>query len=406
MRTFDDILPPSRRKDSEPVSDVDSKSSLHSSRPPSKFSFVTILTILIVIGASLGALSYFSSAKIEVIPDTVSAAVQGTFTATESSGDLPYEIITTQKIASQSIQGSGMKMVKSTASGTITIYNTQSKSQKLIANTRFATASGLIFRIRTAVTVPAGTPAKPGSVTTKVYADREGSSYNIDPTSFTIPGFAGTPQAKSMYANSSSPMTGGTSGSVPAVDSAIEMETRKALTVALTPDLLADIQKQIPPGYVLLHGASETVFQELESVPSSTTGMIDIKEQGTITAIIFPNASLAKTIAASIAGIGYHDEPLKLTTPDTLKIVATKGIPKPQTTDQFPFVLTGTASLVYTVDITRTVAMIAGKTREEAKVALSNYHPGIKSAIMILRPFWRQEFPKDPSSISVTVANQ
>lgn len=405
MRTFDDILPPSRRKDGDAPAGLGGKGSLYPSPYPPKFPFVTIIAILLVIGASLGALSYFSSAKIEVTPDTVSAAVQGSFTANESSGNLPYEIITAQKIASQSVQGGGMKMVKSSASGTLTIFNTQAKAQKLIANTRFATASGLIFRIHTAVTVPAGTTAKPGSITAKVYADREGPSYNVAPTSFTIPGFAGTPQANAVYARSSSPMTGGASGSVPTVDATVESETRKALTTALTPDLLASIQAQIPPGYVLLSGATDTSFQELESAPSSTTGMVDIKEQGTITAVIFPNAMLAKAIAASIAGIDYHDEPLKLVSPETLKLAASGGLPEP-TAPSFSFVLTGTASLVYTVDVSRTAAMIAGKTRDEAKVALSNYHPGIKSAIMVLRPFWRQKFPQDPASISVTVVNQ
>lgn len=404
MRTFDDILPPSRRKDSESVSSS-GKNMLDSSPHQPKFPFATILAVVLVVGASLGVLSYFSSAKIEVTPDTVSAAVQGTFSGVESNGALPYEIITAQKIASQSVQGSGTKMIKSFASGTITIYNTQSKSQKLIANTRFATASGLIFRIHSAVTVPAGTSAKPGSLTAKVYADKEGSPYNIAPTSFTVPGFAGTPQASTVYARSSSPMTGGASGNVPIVDSALEAETRKSLEAALAPDLLTSIQAQIPPGYVLLNGAQVTTYDTLESTPSSTTGMVDIKQQGTATAVIFPNTALAKAIAASIVGIDYHDEPLKLAASDTLRFVASGGMPEPKA-PSFSFVLTGTASLVYTVDVARTAAMIAGKTREEAKVALSNYHPGIKSAVMILRPFWRQKFPQDPASISVTVANQ
>lgn len=371
---------------------------------PPKFPYTTLIAVVLVIAASLGALSYFSSAKIEVTPSTVSAAVQSSFTAMESGGALPYELITAQKIASQSVKSSGTKTVNASASGTLTILNTQAKAQRLIANTRFSTASGLIFRIHSAVTVPSGTPSKPGSITAKVYADHAGSSYNIVPASFTIPGFAGTPQASEVYARSATAMTGGASGSVPIVDAALEAQTKKALITALAPDLLASIHTQIPAGYVLLSGAATTTYQELAPASSATTGMIDVKEQGTITAVIFPNAALAKAIASSITGIGYHGEPLTLPSTGTLLLTAGNGMPDPHASS-FSFILTGTASLIYSIDSARIAAVVAGKTRSAAEVALTNY-PEVKRAIIILRPFWRQTFPQDPSSISiVTVAD-
>lgn len=396
MRTLDDIIPPSRRRETEPLSN--STGSEH----PSKFPFTTLIAIVLVIVASLGALSYFSSAKIEVTPNTVSAAVQSSFTSQKSTGALPYEIITAEKIASQSVKGSGTKTINSSASGTITIYNTQTKAQKLITNTRFATASGLVFRIHSSVTVPSGTTSKPGSVTAKAYADQTGSSYNIAPTSFTVPGLAGTPQASQVYARSSAPMTGGASGTVPVVDATLETQTRSALIAALTPDLLASIQEQIPHGYALLQGAATTTYQEFSPEPSSTTGMIDVKEQGTMTAIVFPNSALAKAIASSVSGIGYNGEPLTLSSTDGLQLMATNGLPDTQASS-FSFIITGTAPLVYSVDHARIAAAVSGKSRSEAEVALTNY-PEVKRAIIILRPFWRQTFPEDPSSISIVMS--
>lgn len=373
------------------------------SEHPPKFPFTTIIAIASVIIASIGVLFYFSSSKVEVTPSTVSAAVQNSFTATQSAGNLPYEIITAQKIASQTIKGNGTKTVSSSASGMITIYNTQSKGQKLIVNTRFATTAGLIFRIRSAITVPGGTSAKPGSVSVKVYADKPGSSYNVGPTSFTIPGFAGTPQASQVYARSSAPMTGGASGTVPVADPVAESEARSALIAALAPDLLSSLKAQIPEGYVLLPGAATTTYQNLELVPSATTGMIDVKVEATATAIVFPNAALATAIASSVTAIGYHGEPLTLKSTDSLQLSAERGLPDPNATS-FSFSLSGTVSLVYTVDSARIAAAIAGKTRSAAEVALTNY-PEVKRAVIILRPFWRQSFPDDPSAISVvTVA--
>jgi len=403
MRTLNDIIPPSRRKETSQPTNLASRELLNlSADKPPKFPYVTLLVVALVVAVSIGALFYFSTAKVEVTPITISAAVQSSFSANKSSGDLPFEIITAQKIASQSVKGSGTKTVNSSASGTITIYNTQAKAQKLVANTRFATVAGLIFRIRSAVTVPGGTSANPGSTTAKVYADKPGSSYNVGPTSFTVPGFAGMPQETMVYARSSSAMTGGASGNTPIVDTDLETQARGALKTALAPDLLASIQTQIPAGYVLVPGSATTVYEELASAPSSTTGMVEVKEQGTITAIIFPNTALAKAIASSVAGLVYQGEPLTLTSTDNL-LLAAVDMPGPDD-EIFSFTLAGTASLVHTVDPDRIAAAIAGRTRSAAEVALTNY-PEIKRAVIILRPFWRQTFPQDPSSINVVIAS-
>lgn len=363
-------------------------------------SYRTLIAIVIVIGSSVGALYYFSTAHVEVTPNTVSAAVQASLTATKSTGDLPYEIITAQKVMTQSVKSSGTKAVSSSASGLITIYNTQAKAQKLITNTRFATTAGLIFRIHSAVTVLAGSTAKPGSIAVKVYADKAGDAYNVGPTSFTIPGFAGTPQASEVYARSSSAMTGGASGNIPVVDAALESQTRAALRASLATDLSASLESQVPSGYVLVPGAATTTYTQLAPAPSTTADMADVTEQGTITAVVFPDAALAKAAAASVTGLGYQDEPVSFTSTDGLKVIMSE-LP-PQDISSFSFMLAGTASLTYTVDSTRIAAAVAGKTRAEAQTALANY-PEVKRAIIVLRPFWRQTFPQDPSSISITV---
>lgn len=400
MRKLDDIIPPSRRRETEPLS---SREPLRLTERPPKFPYTTLIAIVAVIAASVAALFYFSSAKVEVTPNTVSAAVQSTFTANQSTGVLPYEIITAQKIASQSVKGSGTKAVNSIASGTITIYNTQSKSQTLIVNTRFATTAGLIFRIRSAVTIPSGSSAKPGSITAKVYADKAGDSYNVGPTSFTVPGFAGTPQASQVYARSTSAMIGGASGTIPVVDAAADSQARNALIKALAPDLATSLEAQIPSGYVLLPGSATTTYQELSPTPSSTTGQVDVREQGTITAVVFPNGALAKAIAISVGGLGYQGEPVMLSSTNGLTLTTPSGLPVPNAAS-FIFTLSGTASLIYSVDPTRIAAAVSGKTRSAAEVALTNY-PEVKRAVIILRPFWRQTFPQDPASISVVVAN-
>ncbi|MFM2331172.1 MAG: hypothetical protein RLZZ26_679 [Candidatus Parcubacteria bacterium] len=369
-----------------------------SNTPRATFPYITLIAVAVIVVISIATLLYFSKAEVDVAPSNVSAAIQSSFSASQAAGGLPYQIITAQKIASQAVKGSGTKTVNSSASGSITIYNTQSKLQTLVANTRFATAAGLIFRIHASVSVPAGSATKPGSATAKIVADKEGSSYNVAPTNFTVPGFAGTPQASQVYARSASPTTGGASGAVPVVDSALETQTRTALQAALEPDLLSSVQSQIPSGYVLVPGASLTTYQAVDSAPSSVTGQVDVKEQGTVTAIVFPNTALAKTIAKIIPTLGYNDEPITLASTNQL-LLATAAMPATDT-DTFTFTLAGTAQLAYGIDSSKIAAAVAGKSRQAAQVAVSNF-PEVNRAVIILRPFWRSTFPDDPSAIKI-----
>ncbi len=411
MYKLDDIIPPSRRKEPESQKQQTApqqeplrpRSSLAPGKP-GRFPYLTIATALLVIIASFGVLFYFSSAKVEVVPNSVSVAVQGSFTANQDSSaaaSIPFQVITAQKIATQAVTSSGTKDVNSFSSGTIVVYNTQAKPQRLIANTRFATPSGLIFRIRAPITVPAKKASGPGAVTATVYADQAGSSYDIGPTSFTVPGLAGTPQENAVYARSSGAMTGGASGNVPVVDAATEAQARDALISALSTNLTASLATQVPSGYILLPGAATTTYQDLNPAPSQTSGMANVQEEGTVTAVVFPNADLAKAIATSVSGLNYQGEPLTLASTSALRFTMNSGSID-QKISSFSFALSGTASLVYTIDPARIAAAVSGKTRSAAEVALTNY-PEIKRAIIVLRPFWRQSFPQDPSAISVVV---
>lgn len=407
MRTLDDIVPPSRRA---------SVPSLDTSTPPSsgghqplrtgssrrgKFPFTTLIVGFAVVLGTIGVLVYFSGARVEITPNTTTAAIQGSFTATPESGDLPYLLISAEKVASQAVSATGSKTVSESASGTITIYNTQSKVQKLVTNTRFATASGLIFRTHSAVSVPAGTPDRPGSVSAKVYADQPGDSYNVGPSSFSLPGLAGTAQASQVYAKSIEAMTGGASGTIPVVEASLDKTTRDTLQAALVPELTAALQNQIPSGYILLSGSTATNFTPLQTAASATTGMADIKEQGTITAVVFPNAALASAIANTVSGLSYRGEPVTLASTNGLTLNA-DVLPTAEQTS-FTFSLTGNATLSYTVDPNRIAAVVAGKNRKEAEVALTNYQE-VKRAVLILRPFWKTSFPEDPSAITVSVS--
>ncbi len=403
MRNFDDIIPPSKRKETEsPQRDLHEPVRVQSRRS-FRFPYITVLVALIVIAGSVGAMFYFASAEVVITPDTQNAPIQNSFTANLGNGNaLSFEVISAQKMAMQDVVSSGNTSVTASASGSVTIYNTQPKPQRLIATTRFASANGLIYRIHTAVTVPAGSASAPGTITATVTADQPGSSYNIGPSSFTVPGLAGTPLATKVYAQSTQPITGGASGTEPIVDPTVATNAHNALVSALTPALVDALRRQVPSGYILLPGAATTTFQDLAPTTASSTGKASLRVQGTVTAVVFPAQALAAAIASSTPSMAYQGSPIQLATSTGLSMTPLGAFPS-ASSQSFTFSLSGTAQLTYVVQTGQIAAAVAGKSRSAAKVALTNF-PEVKNAILVLHPFWRTSFPQDPSAITVRVS--
>ena len=66
------------------------------------------------------------------------------------------------------------------------------------------------------------------------------------------------------------------------------------------------------------------------------------------------------------------------------------------------FTLTGTTVLTWQVDIDTLTQDLVGKNKAALDTVMGG-HPSIKSAQAAIRPFWKKDFPTDPSSISVEI---
>ena len=410
-RTLNDIIPPSRRR-MNPLSDpAQTPAPLsepeapfnpppHFSIPRRRFPWSALIVTVVIVAGAVGLLYAFSGAKVEATPttDNVNLA-QASFTATPSSGDLPFEVVTVDKVASKSVPAESTATVDQSAQGTITIYNEQATAQQLVATTRFETADGHVFRIHQAVSVPAGSASNPGTLTATVYADKTGADYNIGPSSFTLPGLSGSKQFDRVYAKSTEPFTGGFSGTRPTVGQTTDDTQHAALQAALESDLATAVANQAPAGYVFVKGGSLATYEpQPDSVDSN--GQVVITEKGTVQAVVFPVAALARAIARQAVG-GYADQPVTLSDVSSLSLTPTDTT-APTGTSSFAFTLSGGTSVVWTVDATKVAAAVAGRTKSESDTILKTM-PEIQKAILVLRPFWRSTFPSDPARIQVLV---
>jgi hypothetical protein len=364
-RTITDIIPPSRRRpmEGEPAH-VPTQPSIegnynHVPPPPPapfviprrRFPWGTLLIAIIVIALVIVALYAFGGAKIQVTPTEDAVTLSASLTATPQSGDLPYETISIEKVASTSVPSETTAAVQQSAQGTITIYNTQSKPQQLITNTRFAAPNGLIFRIHQAVTIPAGSTSTPGQVTATAFADQPGAQYNIEPTTFTVPGLKGSDAYSAVTAKSAAAFKGGFSGQRGTVSAATDSATHTRLQSALASSVQNVIQSQVPNGYVLVPGATQVTYQS-QPDGAAADGSVVVSDSATVTAVVFPETALARAIA-SHAVSGYGNQPVSLVDAAGLTLAFASSTSNLGSAATLNFTVSGSTTVLWTVDATK-----------------------------------------------------
>lgn len=372
------------------------------SKGPKRFPWGYAIAALVVVLVAFGAILLSGGTRVTIDPLVTPVSVTGDFSATASAGDLPYEVVTVEKTGAKDVKAEGTVQANDPAQGTVTIYNSQDKVQELIKNTRFETPDGLIFRIRDSLKVPPGTAEAPGTLTATVYADAGGATYNIGPSTFTLPGLKGSALYDKVYAKSTAAMTGGFSGERPSVGQATHDAAVPSIRDGLTKVLEDAVKAEVPEGYVLLPG---TVTYSYADLPDSSSGAdtVSVQVKGVATAYVFPKNALAKAIAGQTIA-AYAGQEVTLRTADTLTFTPAEGQAATEDSgDTLTFNLSGTADIIWVVDEQKIAGAIAGKTRDAARTLLSGY-PEVDQATLVVRPFWDGSLPSDPSKIEVVVS--
>lgn len=415
-RDLNDIIPPSRRRaleaeqplgmnDMRPAPTeherMDQEAVPPMNKPPRRrarggrgFPLGTALIALVVVAACGLILYAFAGAKVTVAPVANMASISSDMSATAGAGDLPFQQVTVEKVANANVPAESTVNANDPATGKIVITNQQATAQALIKNTRFQSASGLVFRIHDSVSIPAG-----GSITVTVYADEAGDKYNIAPTTFTVPGLSGSKAYDLVTAKSAAPMGGGFSGTRPSVSQATKDKQYADIEGKLAADLGKDLSAKVPAGYILVPGATFTSY-EPQGDAAGASGTVTLSEKGTVTAVIFPADALARAIAFKSVGT-YGGQPVTVKSVEGLALKPAQPTLAPDAA-QFDFNLSGTATVVWQVDTAKIAGAVAGKTRDSAKIALNSF-PEVDKATLLLRPFWASHFPTDPAKIKVVV---
>lgn len=364
---------------------------------------LAVATFLVV---AFVALSMFSGATLSYVPKSTALTFDDeTYTAQKSgTGGLFYSVVKLSREKGMVAPAGAEEQVSRKASGVIVVYNNSAESQRLIENTRFEAPNGNIYRIQSAITVPArrsvsGT-TQPGSVETTVYADKGGEEYNSEPTDFTVPGLKGTSRFSAIYGRSKTPITGGFVGQEKVVKPEDLARTKQDLQIALREELYNEAEAEVPEDFILFRTLSTFSFEDMPQT-AGEGGSISVNQRGYLYGVMFKRGDLANFLARGKAGV-TPTEKVDIVSFDSLDISFASTPPADLLPlNEISFKISGTGQLVWVTDEVAVRSDLVGKHKRDVPSILNNY-PTIASASVTVRPFWKTSLPDDADKIKIT----
>jgi len=407
-----DAVPKDRPAEVENRDEADEKLSINIRDGKKRKSHTLLISIGIFLFVVLGGLiasALMSGAEVTVYPKHREPNVNALFSATliPTDNELTYEIMTLEAEGERQVTASGQEAVESQAEGTILIYNeAQTAPLRLVTNTRFEGPNGLIFKIKDPAVVPGYTTDDsgdiiPGVVTAEVFADEVGEEYNIGPSRFTVPGFAGEPEFDTVYAESVENMTGGFDGMQFIIDEE-ELETsQQALRMELRNSLLDRIEDERPAGFLVFDGAVTFTYVSLPSVDFGDN-LATIREKVLMRIPLFAEDSFARYIAeASVPG--YEGGDVRITEHTAIEFSYEVATTSASDISQLPgleFNLIGKPQIVWEYDEGKLKTDLLNANKTALPTILGAY-PAIERAEAVIRPFWKTKFPTNLNEIEI-----
>lgn len=264
--------------------------------------FFWLILFMILIGAGVyAAVAFLPRADIKIIAEKSEWRYNDSVTAAKNINavslndkKIPAEVFSQTRNNNLLFLASGEKYIERKAGGKIIIYNAYSSDkQTLVANTRFSTPDGKIFRLVDKIVIPGAKIIEgkitPSSIEAAVVADKAGEEYNIGPMDYlSIPGFRDSPKYKGFYAESKEPMTGGFIGemAVP-TDEDIKKAKEKNRQI-LQQTLSSFVLSQIPDGFKNLEGSEEfKILKETVNEKTDDAGNFSVFSEANFSIIAF-----------------------------------------------------------------------------------------------------------------------
>ncbi len=366
----------------------------------------------LIIGGLFGLSFLISKTTLTVYPEWSDPTVNSEFTAypERREGQLSYEIMTISESGERQVKATGQEEVKEQAKGYIEIIKSTPGAERLIKNTRFRTASGLVFRIQESVVVPGAVKDStgnlvPGTIRAEVFADNAGEEYNVAAgTRFDVPGFKENNLNElyaAIYAENRDSFTGGFSGPRFIIDPAELSTAEQGLQMELRDKLLARVSAEQPADFVAFPGAIAITYNALPTVKYGED-LVTLRVEAVLQQPLFKQADFASYLAEATI-TSYIGEPVRITNLSDLTFayrdtaISSANIANETALD---FTILGKPQIVWQFDAEQLKKDLAGKSLTAISTVLTG-HSGIRSAEISGKPFWKRSFPENAEDITV-----
>ena len=308
-----------------------------------------------------------------------------------TAGIIPGQYFSLNKSGSKTMEG------RPKIGGVIEIYNAYSATpQKLVANTRFETKDGKIFRIQNSIIVPGAkilnSKLTPSSTKTEVIGDEASNDYLIGPSYFTIPGFKETPKYAGFYAKSIEPMAIVTNTSL---SQEALLQNKKELQDKLAQELKTDLLNTLKDSDLQLVEGAFIVKVDDYKINANVLSM-----KVTWQALFFKEKDLRTMINYFVSN---HYPDLKnftfndnITYPEASRVDFKKG--------ELFFTFNIDKSNALPADIDGLKQELAGRDETGMRTMISD-KTYINSAAISLWPFWVNRAPINLKKINITIDN-
>ena len=378
-----------------------------------KFNFIWVGVLAVfLIGGILASSVFLSNTTLTVFPEFKEPNVNAEFTAypDKREGMLTYEIMTLEQSGERQVKASGQENVELQAKGFIEIIKTTPGSERLIKNTRFRSADGLVFRIQESVVVPGAMKDSsgalvPGTIRAEVFADAVGSEYNLPAgTRFDVPGFKDsnlTELYDSIHAENREAFAGGYKGPRFIIDDNELSTAKQSLQMELRDSLLAKVDSEKPADFVVFKDAVAITYNDLPTLEHGES-LATIQVQAVLQLPIFKHEDFATFIAKETIPT-YSQEPVRIRNVEDLKFAYTDvntASTNIANLTSLTFSIVGKPLIVWEYDTKQLQKDLAGKQMTAINTVLSGY-TGIPMAKITSKPFWARSFPDEPDQINI-----
>lgn len=242
--------------------------------------------MILIMGAGIAVSTILSRATVRVKPKIEVATIQNVSVIFDTSVSqpvseqktVPAEHLHFTQTSTQEVNVSGTQYVEARARGMVKISNHYSAApQRLVAQTRFTTSTGALFRLASPVVIPGAVIEKgilaSRSSDAELVADVSGEQANIrGQVLLKIPGFIGTPKYDGFTAIASNGFSGGSRGMKKIASDGDMQQAQQQVTKRVYDELKVQMQQKIPPGLRLVDGLQEIRIVKVETIDRGQQG--------------------------------------------------------------------------------------------------------------------------------------